>query len=97
VEHLPENVRAKVPERATQPEVEEVTSLNDAKRKASDEAERCYLQESLAKANYSVTDLAKNIGMNRSHVQTLLKKHGISARRAGRPNADAAASGASLL
>jgi transcriptional regulator with GAF, ATPase, and Fis domain len=95
LEHLPENVRAKVPEQAAQPEPEATTSLIDAKRRASDEAERSYLQECLAKANFSVTDLAKNIGMNRSHVQTLLKKHGISARRAAKSNAESASSGAS--
>lgn len=77
VEHLPENVREKTPERAAQSEPEAATSLNDAKRKASDAAERRYLQECLEKASFSVTNLAKNIGMNRSHVQTLLKKHGI--------------------
>lgn len=95
LEHLPENVRTRVPPQAAQPEAEAATSLVDAKRKASDAAERCYLQESLAKANYRVTDLAKNIGMNRSHVQTLLKKHGISARRAVKSNSDGAAAGSS--
>ncbi|MFC4312739.1 sigma-54 interaction domain-containing protein [Steroidobacter flavus] len=88
LEHLPENVRAKVPEQTAQPEVEPATSLVDAKRKASDEAERSYLLECLAKANYRVTDLARNIGMNRSHVQTLLKKHGISARQSLKAHAD---------
>ncbi|WP_129774676.1 sigma-54 interaction domain-containing protein [Peristeroidobacter soli] len=87
LEHLPENVRAKVPERTAQLEVEPATSLVDAKRKASDEAERSYLLECLAKANYRVTDLARNIGMNRSHVQTLLKKHGISARQSAKSHA----------
>lgn len=82
IEHLPENVRTRVPERTVQAEPEAAaTSLLDAKRKASDEAERIYLQECLAKANFSVTNLARNIGMNRSHVQTLLKKHGLNARR----------------
>jgi transcriptional regulator with GAF, ATPase, and Fis domain len=100
LEHLPENVRARIPEPDSQQvahsEPEAVaTSLNDAKRKASDAAERCYLQECLAKANYSVTDLARNIGMNRSHVQTLLKKHGISARRANKSNNHGVASDAS--
>ena len=75
-----------------QPEPEAATSLNDAKRKASDEAERCYLQECLEKANFRVTHLARNIGMNRSHVQTLLKKHGLSARRAAKPHTDGASS-----
>lgn len=96
LEHLPENVRAKVSEQTAQLEPESsTTSLNDAKRRASDEAERSYLQECLAKANFSVTDLAKNIGMNRSHVQTLLKKHGISARQAAKSNAANTSSGAS--
>ncbi|MDY6949649.1 MAG: sigma-54-dependent Fis family transcriptional regulator, partial [Pseudomonadota bacterium] len=91
VEHLPENVRARIPERMAQPEPEAVTSLNDAKRRASDAAERSYLRECLQQANFSVTALARNIGMNRSHVQTLLKKHGINVRRAVKPNAAAAA------
>ena len=95
VEHLPENVRARIPDRAAQPEPEVAASLNDAKRKASDAAERCYLQECFEKANFSVTNLARNIGMNRSHVQTLLKKHGLSGRRAGKPRADGASSSAS--
>lgn len=95
LEHLPDNVRAKIPERAAQPEAEAATSLIDAKRKASDEAERCYLQECLVKANFSVTNLARNIGMNRSHVQTLLKKHGLTGQRASKHRASGAASGAS--
>jgi transcriptional regulator with GAF, ATPase, and Fis domain len=86
LEHLPENVRTKIPERMAQAEPEAATSLNDAKRKASDAAERSYLQECLERANFSVTDMARNIGMNRSHVQTLLKKHGLSARRASKPS-----------
>ncbi|WP_407700583.1 sigma-54 interaction domain-containing protein [Steroidobacter gossypii] len=97
IEHLPENVRSRVPERAVQAEPDAAaTSLLDAKRKASDEAERIYLQECLAKANFSVTNLARNIGMNRSHVQTLLKKHGLNARRtAAKAPIHGAASGAS--
>jgi transcriptional regulator with GAF, ATPase, and Fis domain len=95
VEHLPENVRAKIPERVAQPEPEAATSLNDAKRKASDEAERHYLQDCLEKANFRVTELARNIGMNRSHVQTLLKKHGLSARRAPKPHTAGTSAGAS--
>ena len=96
LEHLPENVRSRVPERTVQVEPEAATSLLDAKRKASDEAERIYLQECLAKANFSVTNLARNIGMNRSHVQTLLKKHGLNARRAAaKAPTDGVASGVS--
>ncbi|MBL8265423.1 sigma-54 interaction domain-containing protein [Steroidobacter sp.] len=94
LEHLPENVRLKMPERAAQPEPEAATSLNDAKRRASDEAERSYLLECLEKANFNVTNLAQSIGMNRSHVQTLLKKHGLSARRANKARTDGASSSA---
>jgi DNA-binding NtrC family response regulator len=53
-------------------------SLADAKKAASDEAEKLYLEEGLRSANGKVSDLAKQIGMNRSHLQTLIKKHGLS-------------------
>ncbi|NEX21737.1 sigma-54-dependent Fis family transcriptional regulator [Thiorhodococcus mannitoliphagus] len=53
-------------------------SLADAKKAAADEAERLYLEEGLRMANGRVSTLAKEIGMNRSHLQTILKKHGLS-------------------
>ena len=84
LEHLPENIRPK-PAAGTSIEQADVAalSLNDAKKRASDEAERRYLQDCLRKANGRVTDMARNIGMNRSHVQSLLKKHGLTRRGNG--------------
>ncbi len=79
LEHLPDHIRPAGLEKTEgkdKPAAE--VSLVDAKRMASDDAERRFLQESLAKANGKVTALAKNIGMNRSHVQMLLKKHGLT-------------------
>lgn len=80
LEHLPESIRPKQVDEGEQPESAsaEALSLNDAKKRASDEAERRYLEGWLMKANGRVTDLARNIGMNRSHVQSLLKKHGLN-------------------
>ena len=52
-------------------------SLSDAKKAAADEAEKLYLEEGLRTVNGNVSDLAKEIGMNRSHLQTVIKKHGI--------------------
>jgi DNA-binding NtrC family response regulator len=80
VEHLPESIRPKSAVEAGQTApVDDLTlSLNDAKKRASDAAERSYLEGWLEKANGRVTELARNIGMNRSHVQSLLKKHGLN-------------------
>ena len=47
---------------------------------ASDDAERRYLEAGLLETGGNVTALAKRIEMNRAHVQTLLKKHGISSK-----------------
>jgi transcriptional regulator with GAF, ATPase, and Fis domain len=80
LEHLPDSIRpgavAATVERRTIDRASQ--SLNDAKKRASDAAEKRYLEACLLKANGKVTELARNIGMNRSHVQTLLKKHGLN-------------------
>jgi transcriptional regulator with GAF, ATPase, and Fis domain len=55
-------------------------SLGDAKRAASDEAERAFLERGLREVGGTVTELARRCDMNRSHLQVLLKKHGIRAR-----------------
>jgi transcriptional regulator with GAF, ATPase, and Fis domain len=80
LEHLPDHIRPAGLEKTenTREKPGAEVSLLDAKRMASDDAERRFLQDSLAKANGKVTALAKDIGMNRSHVQTLLKKHGLT-------------------
>jgi transcriptional regulator with GAF, ATPase, and Fis domain len=55
-------------------------SLSDAKRAASDEAERLFLQHGLNEVGGTVAELARRCDMNRSHLQMLLKKHGIHSK-----------------
>ena len=60
--------------------VQSVASLSDTKRIASDAAERTCLEHGLQEVGGTVAELARRWGMNRSHLQVLLKKHGIRAR-----------------
>ena len=71
-------------------------TLTEAKREASDGAERRFLEAGLRETQGNVTDLARRIDMNRAHVQTLLKKHNISSKdfRNGKTAAAPAKSGA---
>jgi transcriptional regulator with GAF, ATPase, and Fis domain len=55
-------------------------SLSEAKRAASDEAEKAFLQGGLQEVGGMVSELARRCDMNRSHLQTLLKKHGIRSK-----------------
>lgn len=55
-------------------------SLTEAKRRAGDAAERRYLEQGLRRTQGSVVNLAKELDMNRSYLQTLLKKHGIQSK-----------------
>jgi DNA-binding NtrC family response regulator len=55
-------------------------SLSDAKRAASDEAEKAFLERGLQAVNGTVVELARRCEMNRSHLQMLLKKHGIRSK-----------------
>ncbi|HSW20271.1 MAG TPA: sigma 54-interacting transcriptional regulator [Ramlibacter sp.] len=55
-------------------------ALGEAKRAASDQAERAFLERALHEVGGVVTELAKRYDMNRSHVQALLKKHGIRSK-----------------
>jgi transcriptional regulator with GAF, ATPase, and Fis domain len=84
LDHLPEGIRPVEPsanETRTGSEVAiDELSLSDAKKNASDDAERRYLENGLLETGGNVTALAKRIDMNRAHVQTLLKKHGISSK-----------------
>ncbi|QBQ53095.1 sigma-54 interaction domain-containing protein [Nitrosococcus wardiae] len=81
-EHLPDYIRPQ----STSSQLVNVdklgigSSLSEVKKAASDEAEKLFLERSLREMNGKVTELAKQIGMNRSHLQTLLKKHGLSAK-----------------
>jgi DNA-binding NtrC family response regulator len=88
IEHLPDGIRpasaASVDDEGSGDAMESEhlsnLSLSDAKRVASDEAECRYLEAGLLETSGNVTALAKKIDMNRAHVQTLLKKHGISSK-----------------
>lgn len=55
-------------------------SLAEAKRAASDEAERAFLERGLQETGGTVAELARRCEMNRSHLQMLLKKHGIHSK-----------------
>ena len=87
VVHLPEDIRPKAPLRAAAESVGAVNlealklnSLSDAKRAASDEAERAFLERGLKEVGGTVAELARRCDMNRSHLQMLLKKHGIRSK-----------------
>jgi transcriptional regulator with GAF, ATPase, and Fis domain len=62
------------------------TSLSDAKRAASDQVEKAFLERGLREASGAVSELARRWDMNRSHLQILLKKHGLHSKdfRAGK-------------
>jgi DNA-binding NtrC family response regulator len=55
-------------------------SLSEAKRVASDEAERAFLERGLHEVGGTVAELARRYEMNRSHLQMLLKKHGLHSK-----------------
>lgn len=86
IEHLPEDIRPKLPAAASQiaaniaAGVTTAASLSEAKRAASDEAERAFLERGLQEVGGTVTELARRCDMNRSHLQMLLKKHGIHSK-----------------
>ncbi|MGZ5198815.1 MAG: sigma-54 interaction domain-containing protein [Telluria sp.] len=56
------------------------TSLAEAKRAASDDAERACLERGLKEVGGTVAELARRWDMNRSHLQILLKKHGLHSK-----------------
>jgi transcriptional regulator with GAF, ATPase, and Fis domain len=86
--HLPEDIRPAGP--VVSKVVETVTasgtlttasaSLAEAKRAASDEAERACLERGLKDVHGTVAELARRWDMNRSHLQILLKKHGLHSK-----------------
>ena len=83
LEHLPEDIRplAPVAVGATQGAgVASLAALADAKRVASDAVERAFLERGLQEVGGTVTELARRCNMNRSHLQILLKKHGIHSK-----------------
>ena len=88
IEHLPADFRPAALTRhsATDPTEEDTRlslsgdALSEAKRLASDHAEREFLERGLQEVGGIVVELAKRCNMNRSHLQVLLKKHGIRAK-----------------
>lgn len=56
------------------------TSLAEARRQAGDEAERACLERGLQDVGGTVAELARRWDMNRSHLQILLKKHGLHSK-----------------
>ena len=55
-------------------------AFGESKRAASDAAERAFLEHGLREVGGTVAELARRCAMNRSHLQVLLKKHGIRAK-----------------
>jgi transcriptional regulator with GAF, ATPase, and Fis domain len=96
IEHLPADIRPATQARleadsASGDEARSLSgdALSEAKRAASDLAEREFLERGLQEVGGIVVELAKRCNMNRSHLQVLLKKHGIRAkefRAPSRPN-----------
>jgi len=100
--HLPEDIRPGAPAPLAAPSAgpaaasaaastagaaTPAASLAEAKRAASDEAERACLERGLKDVGGTVAELARRWDMNRSHLQILLKKHGLHSkdfRQAGR-------------
>lgn len=90
VDHLPLDMRPAAPGPAAasvggasgqEPiSVANLMSLSDAKRAASDDAEKAFLERGLREVSGTVAELARRIDMNRSHLQMLLKKHGLHSK-----------------
>ena len=55
-------------------------SLSEFKKAASDSAEKAFLENGLREVGGKVAELARRIDMNRSHLQTILKKHHIHSK-----------------
>lgn len=86
IEHLPLDIRPKsaglvaMNDAQVSVGIGAATSLSEAKRTASDEAERAFLERGLTEVGGTVAELARRFEMNRSHVQMLLKKHGLHSK-----------------
>ncbi|WP_429301069.1 sigma-54 interaction domain-containing protein [Paraburkholderia sp. GAS199] len=87
IDHLPVDMRPAAPgspaaaQSGQEPiSVANLMSLSDAKRAASDDAEKAFLERGLREVSGTVAELARRIDMNRSHLQMLLKKHGLHSK-----------------
>ena len=88
INHLPEDIRPAAPAlvRTGPAAADAGTSLAEAKRIASDEAERGCLERGLQEVGGTVAELARRWDMNRSHLQILLKKHGLHSKDFRKPH-----------
>jgi transcriptional regulator with PAS, ATPase and Fis domain len=77
ISHLPDAIRPPLEQIPKSPVVINCLSLEHARKTASEAAERQFLEDQLRKAKGNVTVLAKQLDMNRSYLQTLLKKQGV--------------------
>jgi len=87
LEHLPADIRPQSPalsaadtESGGDGQSLNADALSEAKRIASDLAEREFLERGLQEVGGIVVELARRCNLNRSHVQVLLKKHGIQSK-----------------
>lgn len=80
IAHLPEDIRPVAPVLSPAASAAAPASLAEAKRAASDEAERACLERGLKDVGGTVAELARRWDMNRSHLQILLKKHGLHSK-----------------
>jgi transcriptional regulator with GAF, ATPase, and Fis domain len=80
--HLPDDIRPAASACAAPAPIVAAaeTSLAEAKRAASDAAERACLERGLQEVGGTVAELARRWDMNRSHLQILLKKHGLHSK-----------------
>ena len=82
LEHLPGLVRQHRNTLSDEPQAEHEPislelSLSEYKRMNSDKAEKQYMEEALTNNKGNVAELARQSGMNRSHLQRILKKHNL--------------------
>ena len=77
ISHLPDMIRPPSEQIPKKPIVMNCITLEHARKTASEAAERQFLEDQLRKTNGNVTVLAKQLDMNRSYLQTLLKKQGV--------------------
>lgn len=94
IEHLPEHIRPSMADDAKsrkQIPSGNGRTLESVRKAAIDAAEKQFIEEQLRRVNGNVTLLAKQLEMNRSYLQTLLKKRGIHAKDFKQPKKPATA------
>ena len=78
--HLPAQLQSQSSENTVESKDDGETSLEEVRNAAVDTAERAFLEKHLRDVDGNVTALARRLGMNRSYLQTLLKKRGLQAK-----------------